>query len=248
MLPSEKRQSRTPHFCRIFNLPNISYNCDKCRSTSANSKTDSKYVDLQNKLSTISNVCAGISSSLSSLPNLCMPKSFSDIISSTKKPVSQSSHSFSTTYIPTNAINKKNHIVFEHLKPDQRHLDFVKSVFKYVDIDPNCITNISFKSHYANIDLISPCVRDSFLKISSSITSSKFSHIFIRPFLSNETILTGKIYFHAYKSSLTKHKCIFNRRSAHYELRLPTANDSRLDWKQHLIYYQLMNLKFGISL
>ena len=74
-------------------------------------------------------------------------------------------------------------------------------------------------------------MRPSFLKVSSSITSSKFSHIFIRPFLSNETILTGKIYFHAYKSSLTKHKCIFNRRSAHYELRLLAANDSHLDWK-----------------
>ncbi len=67
-------------------------------------------------------------------------------------PVSKSSYSSSTTYIPTNAINPKNHIDFDHLKPDQRQPDFVKSVFKYVDIDPNCITNISFKSHYANID------------------------------------------------------------------------------------------------
>ena len=48
MLPSEKRQSRTPNFYScIFNLPYISYQCDKCFSTSDNSKTDSKYVDLR---------------------------------------------------------------------------------------------------------------------------------------------------------------------------------------------------------
>ena len=50
---------------------------------------------------------------------------------------------------------QKKYIVFEHLKPDQRHLDFIESVFKHVDID-HCITNISFKSHYANIYLIPP--------------------------------------------------------------------------------------------
>ena len=85
------------------------------------------------------------------------------------------------------ALIQKSQCVFEHLKPDQRHLDFIKSVFKYVDIDLNCIINISliciFKFHYENIGLISPCVRDTFLKLSSSITSSKFSHIFIRPCL-----------------------------------------------------------------
>ena len=107
------------------------------------------------------------------------------MISSTSKSISQSSHSSSeTTYIPAYDINPKNQIVFEYLKLDQRHLDIVQSVFKHVDIDPNCITNISFKSHYANIDLISPCVRDSFLKVSSLITSSKLS--LNRPFFSNE--------------------------------------------------------------
>ena len=164
MLPSEKRLSRTTNFCRAFILPNIYYNCDKCLSTSANTKTDSKHVHLQNKLSTISNICADISSSLSLLPNSFIPKSL-NLWYSIVNQEAQSSHSSSTTYIPTNAIYRKNHIIFEHLKPEQRHLDFVKSVFNYVDIDPNCITNISFKSHYANIDLISPCVRNSFLKV-----------------------------------------------------------------------------------
>ena len=71
------------------------------------------------------------------------------MISSTSKSISQSSHSSSeTTYIPSNDINPKNQIVFEHLKPDQRHLDCVQWVFKHVDIDPNyCITNISFNSN-----------------------------------------------------------------------------------------------------
>ena len=87
---------------------------------------DSKYDDLQNKLSTISNVCSGISSAL---PNSFMHTSFSDIISPTKKPESQSLHSSSTTHIPTNSINPKNHIVFKYFKPDQRHLDFIQSVF-----------------------------------------------------------------------------------------------------------------------
>ena len=30
---------------------------------------------------------------------------------------------------------------------------------------------------------------------------------------------------------MTKHKCVFNRRSAQYGLRIPSANVSRLDWK-----------------
>ena len=70
--------------------------------------------------------------------------------------------------------------LFEHLKSDQRHLYFVKSVFTHVDIDPNCITNISFKSHYANIDLKSPCVRDSFLKYLHQLLLQNFpTYLFV---------------------------------------------------------------------
>ena len=43
----------------------IAYNCDKSLWTPANSKTDSKYVDLQNNISTLFNVWADISLSLS---------------------------------------------------------------------------------------------------------------------------------------------------------------------------------------
>ena len=38
-----------------------------------------------------------------------------------------------------------------------------------------------------------------------------------------------KVYFHVYKSSVTKFKCIFNR--SRYELRQPVSNESRIDWK-----------------
>ena len=70
------------HICVAYLIYQIFlYICDKCLSTSANSKTDSKYVDLQNKLSTIFNVCDYISSSLSSLHNSFTPKVFSDIVS-----------------------------------------------------------------------------------------------------------------------------------------------------------------------
>lgn len=71
-----------------------------------------------------------ISSTLSPLPNYFVSKSFSYIVSLTKKSISQSSYSFyKTTYILVNAINPKNHFVFEHLKPNQKYLDLFNQYF-----------------------------------------------------------------------------------------------------------------------
>ena len=65
------------------------------------------------------------------------------------------------TVIPTTPL-----FVFEHLLPLEYNIKFIKSLFNQLDIDPNFISDISFKSQYGNITISSPCVCDFLLNAS----------------------------------------------------------------------------------
>ena len=60
---------------------------------------------------------------------------------------------------------------------------------------------------------------DSLLHSRSSLHSSDFESLLIRPYIDPETIKTGRILFHATKVCINNLKCVFNRRSSTYQLR-----------------------------
>ena len=59
--------------------------------------------------------------------------------------------------------------------------------------------------------------------------------MYVRLYLETATIKTNRIYFHAYKSPLTKLKCVFNKSTNTYELRplIHRENSSSMyiNWK-----------------
>ena len=90
--------------------------------------------------------------------------------------------------------------------------------------------NYSFRYHFANMVLSSYFTIDSLYHSRSSLNSSDFKSLFIRPYIDPETIKTGRILFHATKVYITNLKCVYNRRSLTYQLR-SNIDDVPIDWK-----------------
>ena len=184
------------------------------------SQTDS----LKDQLTTLSNQCTNlirdkqpgdslllnyISNAITNLLpdtiNSTTSKSFADIVkyvtSSPLNPTPSSSQS-------TNISNINPSIVIEHILTTDRNISNIKSLFLALSLDSNCITSYSIRSHYINLSLSSPCISDSLLNSRSTIINSSFNNLYVIPYLEPATIQTGRIYFHAHKSSLTELKCL----------------------------------------
>ena len=126
-------------------------------------------------------------------------------------------------------------IVIEHIDLKNRNISYIKSLFSHLRLHYNTIGNISFHSHYCNIIVSSPYIRDTLLNSKSETIDSPFSRLFIRPYIDDLTAKRGKVLYHAYKAKLTNtnYKCVFNRRTSIYELR-PTqliSNTEMISWK-----------------
>ena len=154
---------------------------------------------------------------------------YSDIVKS-NLPSSSSTATPPKHPTPTYSYSSKPSIVIEHVLPADRNLTYIKSLFVHLRLDPNTITDYSFRSHFANLVLSSSCTIDSLLHSRSSLHSSDFKSLFIRPYIDPETIKTGRILFHATKVFITNLKCVFNRRSLTYQLR-SNIDDVPIDWK-----------------
>ena len=84
--------------------------------------------------------------------------------------------------------SSKPSIVIEHVLLANRNLTYIKSLFVHLRLDPKNITDYSFRSHFANRVLTSYCTIDSILHSRSSLHSSDFKSLFIRPYIDPETI------------------------------------------------------------
>ena len=126
--------------------------------------------------------------------------------------------------------SSKPYIVFEHVLLVNINLTYIKSLFVHLRLDPNTISDYSFRSHFANLVLSSSCMIDSLLLSRSSLHSSDFKYLFILPYIDTATIKTIRILFHATKVCITNLKCVFNRRSLTYQLR-SNIDDVPINWK-----------------
>ena len=95
--------------------------------------------------------------------------------------------------------SSKPSIVIEHVLLANRNLTYIKSLFVHLRLDPNTITDYSFRYHFANLVLSSSCTIGSLLHSRSSLHSSDFKFLCMRPYIDRETIKTGRILFHATK-------------------------------------------------
>ena len=249
------------YFKASLSLPNISFTCDNCINTKLTS-IESKLIDniysliksqtdyLKDQLTTLSNQCTNlirdkqpgdslllnsISNAITNLPdtiNSTTSKSFADIVKSvTSSPLNPTPSSSQSS----NTSNINPSIVIEHISTTDRNISYIKSLFLSLSLDSNCITSYSFRSHYVNLSLSSPCISDSLLNSRSTLINSSFKNLYVRPYLEPATLKTGRIYFHAHKSSLTELKCVFNKSTNIYELRplkhRENSSSMYIDWK-----------------
>ena len=262
MLSTECRAQNMPtYFKASLSLPNISFTCDNCINTKLSS-IESKSIDniysliksqtdsLKDQLTTLSNQCTNlirdknpcdslllnyISNAITNLPdtiNSTTSTFFADIVKSvTSSPLNTTPSSSQSS----NTSNIYPSIVIEHISTTDRNISYIKSLFLALSLDSNCITSYSFRSHYVNLSLSSPCISDSLLNSRSTLINSSFKNLYVRPYLEPATLKTGRIYFHAHKSSLTELKCVFNKSTNIYELHplkhRENSSSMYIDWK-----------------
>ena len=100
---------------------------------------------------------SGISYIITKLPNIIISstKKYSTEIVSFSYHISSSSSSFRPSPAPSPNLTQFN-LVIEYLESNHRNVPYIKSIFNFLEIDNNLITNISFKSHYSNLHISSP--------------------------------------------------------------------------------------------
>ena len=163
-------------------------------------------------------------SSISNLPHITETKPYASLFTNSSS--STSSHNKSA-YIP---VSLTPSLVIENLDTSQRNLHFLKSILSNLDLDPNTITTISFKSNRAFLTLSSPFIYDAIISSRNKLKYSNFSKLFFRSQFSDIAFINGRVFFHLCKSGIvTCHKCILNYRTSRYELR--PCNDTKIDWK-----------------
>ena len=125
------------------------------------------------------------SNAITNLPdtlNSTTSKSFADIVKSVTysqlNPTPSSSQS-SNIYIS----NINLSIVIEHISTTDRNISYLKSLFLALSLASNCITSYSFRSHYLNLSLFSPCICDSILNSRYTLINSSFKNMYVRPCL-----------------------------------------------------------------
>ena len=205
---------------------------------------------MKDQLTTLSNQCTNlirdkqpgdslllnsIFNAITNLPdtiNSTTSKSFADIVKSVTSSPLNPTPSLSQS---SNTSNINPSIVIEHISNTDRNISYIKSLFLALSLDSNCITSYSFRSHYVNLSLSSLCISDSLLNSRSTLINSSFKNLYVRPYLEPATLKTGRIYFHAHKSSLTELKCVFNKSTNIYELRplkhRENSSSMYIDWK-----------------
>ena len=112
---------------------------------------------------------------------------------------------------------------------------FIKKLFISVDVDPNTIKHLFFRSHFCIIILSFTCASDALLRCRSLLTKFPlYDKLFIIPYLEWEVVNMRRLFYHVFKSELLPgYKSIFNYRTNVYDIhKLKMSNDKSItDWK-----------------
>ena len=238
--------SQSKYAIHILKSPFFKFTCKSC---SLNGENSSKSIDFNKKFDELTTSITAINTKLASLSNIneTISSTYSSILKTNLN--SPTIHNIRPTIhnntipnihnnihsVPTIRNQSIPSIVIEHIDLKNRNISYIKSLFSHLRLHHNTIGNISFHSHYCNIIVSSPYIRDTLLNSKSETIDSPFSRLFIRPYIDDLTAKRGKVLYHAYKAKLTNtnYKCVFNRRTSIYELR-PTqliSNTEMINWK-----------------
>ena len=58
-------------------------------------------------------------------------------------------------------------VVIERIYSSNRNIEYIKKLFRSIKVDPNTIKQLTFRSHFCNIMLSSPCASDTLLNCRS---------------------------------------------------------------------------------
>ena len=241
---------------QLMNSPCFMFTCASCRDSTTSPSAMPRHspdpldvksmedliIRVESSLVDLKNQSINITSLLTSSNHISHASSISNTSYISNPPHINATKTYASLFTnsssSTSSRNKSAHIpvpltpslVIENLDTSQRNLPFLKSILSKLDLDPNTITTISFKSNRAFLTLSSPFIYDAIISSRNKLKDSNFSKLFFRPQLSDTAFMNGRVLFHACKSGIvTGHKCIFNYRTSRYELR--PCNDSKIDWK-----------------
>ena len=159
--------------------------------------------------------------------------SYSDILRINTN--TSTSNTSNTTNAKSIQLNMVPSVVIKCISSSNRNIEFIKKLFKSIKVDPNTIKQLTFRSHFCNIILSSPCASDTLLNCRSSLAKLPiYAKLFIRPYIELSEVKLGRLFYHVYKCDLLPgYKSILNYRTNTYEIRkLITSNGiSKIDWK-----------------
>ena len=137
---------------------------------------------------------SGISYIITKLPNIIISstkKYFTEIVSFSYH-ISSSSSSFRPSPAPSPNLTQFNFVI-EYLESNHRNVPYIKSIFNFLEIDINLITNISFKSHYSNLHISSPFALHYVINSWKIILDSNFKSLFLPQHLDKSIIKNGRL-------------------------------------------------------
>ena len=137
---------------------------------------------------------SGISYVITKLSNIIISstKKYSTEIVSFSYHISSSSSSFRPSPAPSPNLTQFN-LVIEYLESNHRNVPYIKSIFNFLEIDINLITNISFKSHYSNLHISSPFALHYVINSWKIILDSNFKSLFLPQHLNESIIKNGRL-------------------------------------------------------
>ena len=178
-----KNNKPTKLSIQLMNFPCFTFTCANCRDSATSPsamprhspdplnvksmedlmiRVESSLVDLKTHYINITSLLTSYNhishaSSISNPSHTTSTKTYDSLF--TNSSPSSSSHNKSTN-IPVHITPS---LVIENLDTSQRNLPFLKSILCKLDLDPNTITTIYFKSNRAFLTLLSPFIYDAII-------------------------------------------------------------------------------------
>ena len=143
-------------------------------------------------------------------------KTYADTLKKSTDVILKSNISISNKLKNVSLVSEKNAlaVVIEHIEPPNSKINYINSLFSYIECDIKIISKVNFNGKNSTILFTLPCAKALFLQNKDNIHNSIYNYLFIRTYLNIESVRRVRVLYHATKSNLIKNaKTVFNKTS-----------------------------------
>ena len=127
-------------------------------------------------------------------------------------------------------------VVIENIEQSNRKINYINSLFSYIECDIKTISKVNFNGKNTTIFFTLPCAKALFLENKHKIHNSIYNSLFIRTYLSIESVRRGRVLYHDTKANLIQNaKFVFDNKNSKYELRKLNKDTTSINWKDEPI-------------